>query len=635
MASPTCTIEEFTRTTFDYVVCGGGTAGLTVASRLSEDPNVTVGVIEAGKYRIGDPLVDTPAASSHMMGNPDYDWCMYTAPQKGNHDRKHQITRGKLLGGSSGINYMIYVRPSLQDFDDWAALVEDDGWSAKNMQHYMKKHQVRSKYTEFLISFAVVLDEILRNQQTLEPVNSIIDRSTMPLVDEFHGTSGPIRTGFNDSVLSIENDIIKACEEVTGIPTKPTDPWNGDHIGFYHTLGSVTRTGPNKGKRSYAARGYYEDNRATRPNLKVLCEALVNRVVLDGTKATGAILTHNGVEYQVSARREVIVSGGTIKTPQILELSGIGNPEILKAAGVECKVANNGVGANVQDHIITLAVVEVKPHVITANTLLQVPEAMQAAGKQYAETGEGPLSSIFNMQGFFPAKKILLEDELADVIQSIRDVKPTSAFHEKQLAQVIAHLQSDHSANLQLITVPSNMDTKTMIDGDKMNPAAPPDPTKPGGVTFTLGLQYPAARGSIHIESADPNQTPIIQPNYGAHPADVTLLAACLRWIDQVAESKHLKPSILRRACPEPSIDLQDMDANRKSVEDLVAGVYHINGSVAMGDAVDSRLRVKGVEGLRVVDASVFPNNVSGNIVSSVYAVAEKAADMIREDSAL
>ncbi|KAJ5185897.1 Glucose-methanol-choline oxidoreductase [Penicillium cf. griseofulvum] len=605
--NPTCSVEEFTRTIFDYVICGGGTAGLVLAARLSENPDITVGVVEAGKYRIGDPLVDTPATFSQMFENPEYDWCMYTTPQEGNRGLSHHIPRGKLLGGSSGINYMMYVRGSTQDYDDWAEIVEDDGWSGKHMQQYMRKHQ------------------------TLEPIDeSITDRSTMPLVGEFHGTSGPVRTGFNDTIPPVENDIIKACEDVTGIPSKPIDPWSGDHIGFYHTLGAVARTGPNKGKRSYAARGYYEANRATRTNLKVLCEALVNRVVLDGNKATGVSLTHDGVEYQVSARREVIVSGGTIKSPQILELSGIGDPEILKAAGVECKVANSGIGANVLDHAITLSVLDVQPGIVTLDTLSQVPEAMEAAGKQYAETSGGPLSSVCSMQGFFPAKKILSETELADIIQSIRDIKPTSAFHAKQLAQTIAHLESDHSANMQIVTVTASMDPQAIQHQAKI--IEPRSADQSAGLTLALCIQYPVARGSIHISSADPTKPPVINPNYGGHPADVSLLAAFLRWGDKVAESKHLESSILKRRYPEPSVNLQDMDAARQAVHDLVAGEYHISGSVAMGDALDSRLRVKGVEGLRVADASVFPNNVSGNIVSSVYAVAEKAADLIRED---
>lgn len=471
----------------------------------------------------------------------------------------------------------------------------------------------------------------------------------MPFVGEFHGTSGPVRTSFNDTIMPIENDIIKACDEVTDTPKKPLDPWSGDHIGFYNTLGSICRTGPNKGKRSYAARGFYEANRASRPNLKVLCSTLVNKVNLTGNKATGVNFSHEGQEYNVTVKREVIVSGGTVKSPQILELSGIGDPAVLEAAGVECKIANPGVGANLQDHQITLAVYEMTPDTVTSDTFHQVPEAMQNALKQYTESGRGPLACTSTMQGFFPAKKVMSEEELEKVIQSIRDVKPTSAFHEKQLAQIIAHLQSDTSANIQLVLVPITGNIDSIKDQSILFPPRSAD--KPPGVSFALCLQYPVARGYVHISSSgwpprlthkyliqtlilnlDPTKPPVIHPNYGGHDADVTVLSAAFRWVDNVSQSSHIKSSITGRAFPEASIDLQDLSNGKKAVHDAIFGEYHICGSVAMGDALDSRLRVKGAEGLRVADASVFPNNVSGNIVSSVYAVAEKAADMIKED---
>ncbi|KAJ5684732.1 uncharacterized protein N7477_001077 [Penicillium maclennaniae] len=592
--SPTCSIAEFSSTTFDYIICGGGTAGLAIAARLTENPEVTVGVVEAGKYRIGDPLVDMPGGLFHLLENPEYDWCMYSEPQEGNNGLVHHIPRGKLLGGSSGINYMMYVRGSTQDYNDWAELAGDEGWSAEIMQHYMRKHQ------------------------TLEPIDpSIKDTSTMPFVGEFHGTSGPVRTSFNDTIMPIENDIIKACDEVTDTPQKPLDPWSGDHIGFYNTLGSICRTGPNKGKRSYAARGYYEANRANRPNLNVLCSTLVNKVNLTGNKATGVNISHEGQEYNVAAKREVIVCGGTLKSPQILELSGIGDPAVLEAAGVECKIANPAVGANLQDHQMTFAVYEMTPGTITLDTLHQVPEAMQNALKQYTESGSGPLS-------------FMSPEELDKVIQSIREVKPTSAFHEKQLAQIIAHLQSDISANIQMVLVPATADVTGIEHQSHVFPPRPAD--QPAGLTFALCLQYPVARGWVHITSSDPTKPPAIQPNYGGHDADVTVLSAAFRWTDKVSQSSHVKSSIIRRSYPEPSLDLQDLENGKQAVHDVILGEYHICGSVAMGDALDSRLRVKGVERLRVADASVFPNNVSGNIVSSVYAVAEKAADMIKED---
>ncbi|KIA75450.1 hypothetical protein HK57_00094 [Aspergillus ustus] len=610
---PVSSIEDFTTTNFDFLIAGGGTAGLTIAARLTENPNVTVGVIEAGKYKINDPLIDTPTAFLQTFENPDYDWCMYTSPQAANRGRTHHIPRGKVLGGSSAINYLMYVRGSLQDYDDWAALAGDEGWSARSMMGYMRKHQ------------------------TLEPIDPATTTTSAttaaPCIAEFHGTTGPIHTTFNASQLPVETDFIKASAQSTDLPNKPLDAWSGDHIGFYHTLGTVTRTGPNKGKRSYAGRDYYVANSA-RPNLKLLCEANVDRVILDGTRATGVGFTFRGREYEVSATREVIVSGGTIKSPQILELSGIGDPDVLSAAGIDVKVANRAVGANVQDHVLALVGFHTLPDVVTLETLAQFPEAMQAVVKEYAETGGGALSAIGSTQGFFPAKKILSDAELESIVQSIRETKPVSEFHAKQLDQIIAHLQSDISANLQVVFLTATVNPAEGVEHQSKIFATPPA-GQPGGVTMALCLQYPVARGSIHVQSSDPTAPPIINPNYISHEADVTLLAAFARWADQVGTSDAVKNTFAGRYYPGESVNLQDLEQAKEAVRDTVVGEYHICGSVGLGDALDSKLRVKGVEGLRVADASVFPNNVSGNIVSSVYAVAERAADLIKEEYGL
>ncbi|KAL4735281.1 hypothetical protein BDV11DRAFT_208631 [Aspergillus similis] len=605
--SPVSSIEEFTTTPFDFIICGGGTAGLAIAARLSEISSVNVGIVEAGKYRIGDPLIDTPATFMQMFEDPEYDWCLYTAPQTANNDKVHHIPRGRVLGGSSAINYMMYVRGSLQDYNDWAALVGDEGWSAANMKAYMRKHQA-------------------------QPVNPESRLAASPIAPEHHGMTGPIRTSFNETHMPIEIDFVKACAETANLPNMPVDAWSGDHIGFYHTLGAVARTGPSRGKRSYAGGEYYNANRS-RPNLKLLCEARVNGVILDGARATGVSITFQGREYTVSASREIIVSGGTIQSPQILELSGIGDPDVLAAAGVQCQVENRGVGANVQDHSVTLITWQMQPGVVSIDTLSQVPDAAAAALRQYTESGTGPLSSVGSTQGFIPVKSIVSDAELAEIVQSIRDIRPSSAFHEKQLQQVIAHLESEISANLQVVLLAGTIDSKGVEHQRRL--FAPPPAGEPVGISAALCLQYPVSRGSIHINSIDPSVPPTIQPNYITESADVSLLAAFLRWIDRVGHAAPFASSVSRRVLPEPSLDLQDVVQAKRAVHDTVAGEYHICGSVAMGDALDSRLRVKGVEGLRVVDASVFPNNVSGNIMSSVYAVAEKGADLVKEDHGL
>lgn len=366
-ASAHCTIDEFLAQQYDFIIVGGGTAGLAVAARLTENPDVNVGVLEAGKNRLNDMLVDTPGLFVQMLGNKDYDWIYRTTPQKGNNGIVHHMPRGKLLGGSSGINYMMYVRGSDADYDDWATLVEDDSWSAKHMKQYMRKHQ------------------------TLEPIDaSVVDRNATPFIGENHGTSGPVKTSFNDTSIPIEDGVIRAANEATGINKKPMDPWSGDHIGFYNTLGTVGRTGPNRGKRSYAARGYFEANQY-RPNLKVLCEAFCTRLVIEDLSAKGVQFIHNGASYTIGTKREVVVCLGTVASPQILELSGIGDPEVLKAAGVECKVELPGVGNNFQDHIGVIT-----SHKLTSGNVsldaVHKPEVMADMQQQFMENQGGPLT---------------------------------------------------------------------------------------------------------------------------------------------------------------------------------------------------------------------------------------------------
>ncbi|CAD0099809.1 unnamed protein product [Aureobasidium mustum] len=486
----------FLSETYDFIIIGGGTAGLAVAARLTEDPEVVVGVLEVGKSRLDDPLVDNPAAFVQMLGNPEYDHCFKTVPQVGT------LTR------------------SDADYDDWATLVGDSGWSSTALKHYMRKHE------------------------TLEPIDeSILDQTDYPHIGEHHGTNGPVHTSFNESSL-------------------PIDPWSGDHIGFYNTLGLVARSGPHKGKRSYAARGYFEAN-ASRPNLKVLCEAQVNKIVLEDGIAKGVEFVWDGMHETVYAKKEVILCGGTINSPQILELSGIGDPAILEQAGVECKVELPGVGRNLQDHAVVAIGLELKPGNITSD-ILGDPATMEAAVKAYTEHQCGPLTSISCTQGFLPYENVVSSDELENTVKTIREIQNaphTTPFYKQQL------------------------DLSSVID-----------------------------------------------PAYLKHPADVAVLAAGLDFVHKATKTKHLAPIIQSRFCPAASRDLDNAADREEAVKDWVMGEYHLIGTCAMGEVVDSRLRVKGVKGLRVVDASVFPNHVSGNICSSVYTVAEKAADLIKED---
>lgn len=562
-ASAHVTVDEFIKTDFDYVVCGGGTAGLVVAARLTENPDVTVGVIEAGKNKLDDPLVDIPTAFPMQFSNPEYDWAYKTTPQKGNRDTVHHFVRGKMLGGSSGINYMMYVvghckslgqtenvtsllTCTVQDYDDWAELVGDESWSSTHMMKYMRKHR------------------------TLEPFDEKVnDPKTHPLVAHTHGDSGPIRTGFNDNSLPIDADFIKAADQVTGLTKKPLDPYSGDHIGFYNTLGSVYRSGPHKGKRSYAARGYFEENQG-RPNLKLITESLVAKVVIADGVATGVEFMTDGKKHTVMAKKEVVVSGGVIGSPQILELSGIGDPEVLKAAGVDCLVDLPGVGNNLQDHIITRMNLKLAPGLMSGDSM-QKPEMMAALQKAFAETSGGGMTNYSPVQGYFPIKWALKEDELEDVVKSIENMTGGTEFARRQREQQINHIRSDKSGSMQFVlaAATTNPSREAIEDQSKVFTGA--DLSEPDGITMVLCYQYPVSRGSTHIRSADPAEYPVIDPNYLGEEADVKLLAAGLKWADNVCHNEALKEKLGKRILPKPEYHMSKSSDRMEAIRDMVA----------------------------------------------------------------
>jgi choline dehydrogenase-like flavoprotein len=340
----------------------------------------------------------------------------------------------------------------------------------------------------------------MRKHQTLEPVESAVtDHSSLHFVEANHGTSGPVHTSFNDIEASpLEVAFLRGLEEAAGVSKKPVDPWNGDHIGFFSTLGSVVRIGPNKGKRSYAARGYYEPN-AHRSNLTVLCGAYVNQLILDGDKATGVKFSHGGSEHQVKTEREVLLCQGTIMSPQLLELSGIGNPEILKKAGVEPKINLPSVGENFQEHPGSSVLVQLTPGNMTMDSL-QDSRIMESAQNALMENRGGPLTAISAIQGFWPYKKLVSEEELQKTIQSIKDTPTRTKFHRRQLDRVIANLESDTSANLQFVLLPVRINKENCFE-DQSKAFIPPPPGEPLECGIVAVVSYPVSRGSIHISS--------------------------------------------------------------------------------------------------------------------------------------
>ncbi|KIX92842.1 uncharacterized protein Z520_11506 [Fonsecaea multimorphosa CBS 102226] len=604
-------VNEFMKHEYDFLIIGGGTAGLVLANRLSNDPRFTVGVLEAGADHLDDSVVDAPAMAIAMTGDENYDWHFVTCPQGPKGFQCH-LPRGKMLGGSSGINWMVYTRPSRQDLDDWASLVGDPSWAAANMQKYLLRHQTLE-----------LLDDALT------------ERTGIACLAENHGLDGPIHTSFNTlPLMPLEEAVYYAGIKASGLHAPLVDPWAGDHLGFYRSLGTVYRSGLNKGKRSYAARSYLEPV-LDRPNLHVLCNAHVTKIQLHGNRAVGAEFDHRAKHYNVRAKREVLLCAGALSSPHLLQLSGIGNRELLERAGIECQVESPQVGENLQDHPAMVVSYELKRGVLSAD-VMKDEKIQHAALEEYRMHGTGPLASISSIQGFAPVLPWLNDDDIDEINQSVESQSGMSSFQKAQQQHVLQQIKNAQSAFIHVSPAPVTVDCDPeggYADQSKVFVKTLPEGA-PHGFGFAVGLQYTFARGWVHAVSNDPYAQPQINQNMLGHPADVVTASAALAFIQSLVDTPPLKDLIARRTYPrEADYDLHKQEDRREHAKGVWASQYHLCGSCAMGEVVDTRLRFKGVDGLRVVDASIFPNHVSGNIQSSVYMVAEKAADMILEES--
>ena len=357
----------FASTSFDYIVAGGGTAGLTLAARLTENPDIIVGVIEAGLDRTEDPNVLTPGLTPTMWDNPDYDWIFETVPQVHGNNRVVNHPRGKQLGGSSAINFLYSTHASQRDIDDWGEL-GNSGWSWSALFPYFLKSE---KYNAPSASISTQVDTTF-----IEP--------------SLHGERGPIQNSFPP----FYDNFYKAWEPTyKNLGLGPTgDPKGGIAIGAYTTLLSLDAT---NATRSYAGNAYYKPN-AGRPNLMVLTGAFATKIVFAASRtplvATGVSFTISGEAYTASARREVIICAGTFQAPHLLELSGIGNASLLKSKGIDLQLDNPNVGENLQDHILLPLAFEAAPGEVTFESLRNETYFTDALA-EYTVNHTGPLAA--------------------------------------------------------------------------------------------------------------------------------------------------------------------------------------------------------------------------------------------------
>lgn len=522
-----------------------------------------------------------------------------------------------MLGGSSGINFMAYGRPCAEDIDDWSQKLGLPGWSWDDLFPYMKRSQR--------------LEIELPNIKDRDP-------EIFPFDARSQGTTGPIHTSANPWNIPFEDDLLPALDMVSGYD-RPEDPYSGAHLGFYRSLWAIDRT--SKPVRSYAASGYLAPV-LNRPNLKVITHTVATKVLTEnghsGLTTTGVEVRNNGAKHVLMAKREVILSAGSIQTPQLLEQSGIGNPETLRSLGIPCHLSNANVGSNLQEKLLTAVVYELAPGIMSLDSVLRDPELLKEHQELYIESGSGALSGCMNLTGFLPYSSLVSEAEMGDSIASILDKTTMKGqdekFQCKQRKAIAERMRNGHSADLQIFGTPANFDTSTGYNNiAKLNPGPPAG--HDACYSLVVSQMYPLSRGSVHSTSSNPLDPPAIDPGFLSNTADLDILAAGVQFADRVFTSEALRGKIGRRVEPPSDVDLQDREQAREFVRDRVVTYHHSLGTCAMGQVVDERLLVKGMQGLRVVDASVMPMQVSTAIMATVYAVAEKAADLISADHRL
>ena len=528
------------REVFDYVVVGAGTAGCVLASRLSEDPGTRVALIEAGPMDT-HPLIHIPATVGAAIGRPGINWRFMTVPQAHLAGRAIPIPRGHVVGGSGSINGMVYFRGHPSDFDDWAA-AGNPGWSYQEVLPYFLRSENNDAYPDSV----------------------------------YHGHGGPM----NVTYIKRPNPMTPAfLDAMQGLGFKRTDDFNGPTSeGYGPRQGTIL-----KGRRVSTATAYLHPA-LRRANLSVLTRTRATEVLIQDRRAVGVSVLSAAGRRQLGARREVIVAAGAILSPQLLMLSGIGDQDELRAAGIPLQQHLPGVGANYHDHLAVAVLMEMSNTESYGISWRAAPRGLVNL-LEYALFRSGPLASnVFEATGF---------------IRSLPGL--------------------------------SRPDVQVVFQAARRNRNAFPFPLGHGFAISIVGL-YPKSRGRVRLASKDPQAAPLVDPQLLSHPDDVDTMLRGLKIGRQVTRAAAF--ARYRALEVQPGTEVTDDARLIEYVRRAAGTVHHPCGSCRMGpDAtavVDERLCVRGIESLRVADASVFPRLVGGNTNAAVVMIAEKAADMIR-----
>ncbi|KDQ10631.1 hypothetical protein BOTBODRAFT_35960 [Botryobasidium botryosum FD-172 SS1] len=600
LPTPTASIQEVANKTFDYVIIGGGTAGLVVAARLSEDPSVTVCVLEAGSANLDEPAILVPVQYGIHIGNPQFDWAFMTTPQPYANNAPALWPRGKGLGGTSGINFSFYQRPLTFDIDAIKRLGNPD-WNWSRFLDYSKK---------------------VESFQPPTPEEADLNGYKYNL--DSHGTDGPLLTTFPFKKSETERAFQKALSNL-GAET-PDDFMNGNICGVWSGLTTMDRE---TGNRSYSANAYYAPN-ASRENLKVLTNAPSSRLIFapaggehGEVQADGVVFTHGGEIYTVHARREVILSAGTLKSPQILELSGIGDPSLLRPLGIDVRVDLPGVGANVQDHIYGRVVFE-----IDSSDKWETYDALQNsdfAREQlalYQSSREGIHTFGIGTMAYLPLKSInpeAAESVIASLVAKVAKLEDSAL--KEQWTLTLEALKSDNAPDCEITFIPGAAGSGYVLEAGKKH------------VTIVGALNHPLSRGAIHITSTNAAEQAAMDSHLFEQDEDLQIMAEILKYCRKIAATDPFKDLVVRELGPGPECvsDEQFREHAKRTTESFA----HTAGSCSMlprekGGVVDSRFKVYGTANVRVVDLSILPLHIMAHPQAFVYAIAEQAADIIK-----